>query len=121
MQRQRQPVTGPDGSLYMTAMGGANGWSLLRIDPASGTSSGTTRRGRPTECRLLRVAPDGSVYFSRSLGYLDSVTPDGQPRWTFFDETIIDYPAVSPDGQTVVAGDRPDFGVPGLAPRLERG
>ena len=39
MQRQRQPVTGPDGSLYMTAMSGANGWVLLRIDPAPGTSS----------------------------------------------------------------------------------
>ena len=33
MQRQRQPATGPDGSLYMTAMGGENGWNLLRVGP----------------------------------------------------------------------------------------
>jgi len=59
------------------------------------------------------IGPDGSVYFSRSLSYLDSVTPAGQPRWTFFDGSIIDYPAVSPDGSVVVAGVRPNFGEPG--------
>ena len=115
MQRQRQPVTGPDGSLYMTAMGGANGWNLLRIDPASGNILWNYSPYPSNGMSPPSVGPDGSVYFSRSLGYLDSVTPEGQPRWTFFDETIIDYPVVSPDGQTVVAGDRPDFGVPGLA------
>ena len=36
MQQQRQPATGSDGSLYLTAMGGANGWSLRRVDPDSG-------------------------------------------------------------------------------------
>ena len=61
------------------------------------------------------VGPDGSVYFSRSLAYLDSVTPNGQLRWTFFDGSIIDHPAVSPDGSIVVAGNRPNFGEPGSA------
>jgi hypothetical protein len=60
------------------------------------------------------VGPDGSVYFSRSLGYLESVTPAGQSRWTFFDGSIVDHPAVSPDGSVVVAGVRPNFGEPGL-------
>ena len=115
MQRQRQPVTGPDGSLYMTAMGGENGWNLLRVDPASGNILWNYSPYPSNGMSPPSVGPDGSVYFSRSLGYLDSVTPEGHPRWTFFDETIIDYPVVSPDGQTVVAGDRPDFGVPGLA------
>ena len=36
MQQQRQPATGVDGSLYLTAMGGGNGWGLRRVDPASG-------------------------------------------------------------------------------------
>ena len=36
MQQQRQPATGSNGSLYLTGMGGANGWSLYRVDPASG-------------------------------------------------------------------------------------
>ena len=59
------------------------------------------------------VGPDGSVYFSRSLGYLESVTPAGQSRWTFSDGSIFDHPAVSPDGSVVVAGVRPNFGQPG--------
>jgi hypothetical protein len=59
------------------------------------------------------VGPDGTVYFARSLSYLDSVTPAGQSRWTFSDGSIIDHPAVSPDGGTVVAGVRPNFGEPG--------
>jgi hypothetical protein len=60
------------------------------------------------------VGPDGSVYFSRSLSYLESVTPAGQSRWRFFDGSIVDHPAVSPDGSVVVAGVRPNFGEPGL-------
>ena len=40
MQQQRQPATGParepDGSLYLTGMGGANGWSLRRVQPNTG-------------------------------------------------------------------------------------
>jgi hypothetical protein len=46
---------------------------------------------------------------------LDSVTSSGQLRWTFFDGSIIDHPAVSPDGSIVVAGNRPNFGEPGSA------
>ena len=59
------------------------------------------------------VGPDGSAYLSRSLSFLDSVTPAGQKRWTFSDGSIIDHPAVSPDGTVVVAGSRPNFGQPG--------
>ena len=55
----------------------------------------------------------GRSIFSRSLSYLDSVTAAGQPRWTFFDGSIIDQPAVGPDGSVVVAGSRPNFGEPG--------
>jgi len=61
------------------------------------------------------VGPDGSVYFSRSLAYLESVAPTGQSRWTFSDGGIVDQPAVSPDGSIVVAGNRPNFGEPGSA------
>jgi hypothetical protein len=59
------------------------------------------------------VGPDGSVYFSRSLSFLESVTSSGQSRWVFNDGSIIDHPVVSPDGGVVVAGVRPNFGVPG--------
>ena len=41
------------------------------------------------------------------------MTSAGQSRWTFFDGSIIDHPAVSPDGSVVVAGNRPNFGEPG--------
>jgi outer membrane protein assembly factor BamB len=113
MQQQRQPATGVDGSLYLTAMGGANGWSLFRVDPASGTVLWQRSPAQSNGMSPPSVGPDGSVYFSRSLSYLDSVTPTGQPRWTFFDGSIIDHPGVAPDGSVVVAGSRPNFGQPG--------
>ena len=113
MQQQRQPATGVNGSLYLTAMGGANGWSLFRVDPASGNVLWQRSPAPSNGMSPPSVGPDGSVYFSRSLSYLDSVTPAGQPRWTFFDGSIIDQPAVGPDGSVVVAGSRPNFGEPG--------
>jgi outer membrane protein assembly factor BamB len=113
MQQQRQPATGSDGSLYLTGMGGANGWALYRVDPASGTLLWNYSPWPSNGMSAPSVGPDGSVYFSRSLGHLESVTPAGQSRWTFFDGSIIDRPAVSPDGSVVVAGVRPNFGEPG--------
>jgi hypothetical protein len=113
MQQQRQPATGPDGSLYLTGMGGENGWSLFRVDPGNGSVLWHRSPLPSNGMSAPSVGPDGSVYFSRSLSYLDSVMPSGQPRWTFFDGSIIDHPAVSPDGSVVVAGARPNFGVPG--------
>jgi hypothetical protein len=114
MQQQRQPATGSDGSLYLTAMGGTSGWGLKRIEPSSGTVLWNYSPWPSNGMSAPSVGPDGSVYFSRSLGYLESVTPAGQSRWTFFDGSIVDHPAVSPDGSVVVAGVRPNFGEPGL-------
>jgi hypothetical protein len=113
MQQQRQPATGSDGSLYLTAMGGANGWSLNRVDPNSGNVLWNYSPWPSNGMSAPSVAPNGSVFFSRSLSYLESVTPSGQSRWTFTDGSIIDHPAVTPDGSVVVAGDRPNFGEPG--------
>jgi len=113
MQQQRQPATGRDGSLYLTAMGGANGWSLFRVDPANGNVLWQQSPYPANGMSAPSVGPDGSVYVSRSLSYLDSVTAAGQSRWSFFDGSIIDHPAVSPDGSVVVAGSRPNFGEPG--------
>ena len=120
MQQQRQPATGSDGSLYLTGMGGANGWSLYRVDPASGNVIWNYSPWPSNGMSAPSVGPDGSVYFSRSLSYLESVTPAGQSRWTFFDGSIIDHPAVSPDGSVVVAGVRPNFGQPGSVRGVER-
>ena len=113
MQQQRQPATGSDGSLYLTAMGGANGWGLKRVDPGSGNVLWNYSPFPSNGMSAPSVGPDGSVYFSRSLSYLESVTPAGQSRWVFSDGSIIDHPAVSPNGSVVVAGVRPNFGQPG--------
>ena len=113
MQQQRQPATGLDGSLYLTAMGGGNGWGLNRVDPGSGNVLWNYSPFPSNGMSAPSVGPDGSVYFARSLSYLESVTPTAQSRWTFSDGSIIDHPAVSPAGGTVVAGVRPNFGEPG--------
>jgi outer membrane protein assembly factor BamB len=115
MQRQRQPAVGADGSLYLTTMGGANGWGLKRVDPGNGNVLWNYSPWPSNGMSPPSVAPDGSVYFSRSLAYLESVAPTGQSRWTFSDGGIVDQPAVSPDGSIVVAGNRPNFGEPGSA------
>jgi hypothetical protein len=115
MQRQRQPAVGADGSLYLTAMGGANGWGLRRVDPGSGNVLWNYSPWPSNGMSPPSVGPDGSVFFSRSLAYLESVAPTGQSRWTFTDGGIVDQPAVSPDGSIVVAGNRPNFGEPGSA------
>ena len=113
MQQQRQPATGSDGSLYLTGMGGANGWSLRRVQPSTGDVLWGYSPWPSNGMSAPSVGPDGSIYLSRSLSFLDSVTPTGQPRWTFSDGSIIDHPAVTPDGSIVVAGSRPNFGEPG--------
>ncbi len=113
MQQQRQPATGSDGSLYLTGMGGANGWSLFRLDPREGNVLWNYSPWPSNGMSAPSVGSDGSVYFSRSLSYLESVTSAGRSRWVFSDGSIIDHPAVSPDGSVVVAGVRPNFGEPG--------
>ena len=120
MQQQRQPATGSDGSLYLTGMGGANGWGLKRVDPGSGNVLWNYSPFPSNGMSAPSVGPDGSVYFSRSLSYLESVTPAGQSRWVFSDGSIIDHPAVSPNGSVVVAGVRPNFGQPGSVRGVER-
>ncbi len=109
MQQQRQPATGSDGSLYMTGFGGANGWGLRKVDPADGDVIFNYSPFPSNGMSAPSVGPDGSVYFSRSLSFLESVTPAGQSRWVFSDGSIIDHPAVSPDGSVVVAGVRPEL------------
>jgi hypothetical protein len=113
MQQQRQPATGADGSLYLTGFGGANGWGLRRVDPADGDVIFNYSPFPSNGMSAPSVSPDGSVYFSRSLSFLESVTPAGQSRWVFTDGSIIDHPGVSPDGSVVIAGMRPNFGEPG--------
>jgi outer membrane protein assembly factor BamB len=115
MQQQRQPAAGANGKLYLSAMGGANGWGLRRVDPDNGDVLWNYSPWPSNGMSPPSVGPNGSVYFSRSLSYLDSVTSSGQLRWTFFDGSIIDHPAVSPGGTIVVAGNRPNFGEPGSA------
>ena len=113
MQRQAQPAVGPGGGLYLTGLSGPSGWALVRFDQSTGSVVWTYTQSPANGMSPPSVGPDGSIYLSRSLGYLDAVDPGGDNRWTYFDGSIIDQPRVSPDGSLVVAGDRPNFGEPG--------
>jgi hypothetical protein len=116
MQLQRQPAVRRDGgAVYETTTGGANGWALYSFNPANGAVNWRYSPYPSNGMSPPDVGPDGTIYLSRSLGYLDAVNPNGTQRWSFFDQTIVDYPIVDPQGRVVVAGDRPDFGVPGSA------
>ena len=60
------------------------------------------------------VGPDGAVYFGQSLSYLQAVSGDFIPKWTFFDGSILSYPVVSPANDIVFTGGAPNYGVPGF-------
>ena len=60
------------------------------------------------------VGPDGTVYFGQSLSYLQGVSGDFVPKWTFFDGSILSYPVVSPANDIVFTGGAPNYGVPGF-------
>jgi outer membrane protein assembly factor BamB len=114
MQQQRQPAVAPDGTVYLTGMGGANGWSLYAFDPASGSLKWNYSPYPANGMSPPSVGPDGTIYLSRSLAYLEAVKPTGASKWVApFDGSIVDQPQVSPANDIVVAGDRPNFGEPG--------
>jgi outer membrane protein assembly factor BamB len=114
MQQQRQPAVGPDGTVYLTGMGGANGWSLYAFDPASGSLKWNYSPYPANGMSPPSVGSDGTIYLSRSLAYLEAVKPTGASKWLApFDGSIVDNPQVSPANDIVVAGDRPNFGEPG--------
>ena len=118
MQQQRQPATGPGGSLYLTALNSTSGWSLFACGPdqwkralAADAVPGERDVGTQRRAARARCTSRGA-----SASWTRSVRP-GQPRWTFTDGGIIDDPAVSPDScSVVVAGNRADFGQPGAVP-----
>ena len=113
MQQQRQPATGPDGSLYLTGMGGADGWSLYRIDPATGNVLWSRSPAPSNGMSAPRVGPHGSVYYARSLSYLDSVTSACQARWTFLRQLDHRQPGGEPERRRCRRRSRPNFGQPG--------
>ena len=104
MQRQAQPALGPGGSLYLTGLNGQSGWSLTRFDQSTGSAVWRYTRSTTNGMSPPSVGAGRSIYLSRSLSYLDAVSPNGDSRWTYFDGTIIDLPQVSPDGNPVVRG-----------------
>ena len=67
MQQQRQPATGSDGSLYLTGMGGPNGWSLRRVQPGTGDVLWAYSPWPSNGMSAPSVGPDGHIYLSRSL------------------------------------------------------
>ena len=115
MMQQERPIVGPDGTVFLSASVPTGGnWSLNAFDPASGTLLRSYFPSPGLSISVPTVGPDGRVYFGQSLSYLQGVTGDFVPLWTFFDGSILSYPVVSPANDIVFTGGAPNFGVPGF-------
>ena len=115
MMQQQRPIVGPDGTVFLSASGLTGGnWSLNAFDPASGTLLRSYFPSPGLGMSVPTVGPDGRVYFGQSLSYLQGVTGDFVPLWTFFDGSILSYPVVSPANDIVFTGGAPNYGVPGF-------
>ena len=115
MMQQQRPIVGPDGTVFLSATVATGGnWSLNAFDPASGALLRSYFPGPGLGMSVPTVGPDGRVYFGQSLSYLQGVTGDFVPLWTFFDGSILSYPVVSPANDIVFTGGAPNYGVPGF-------
>jgi hypothetical protein len=112
MQGQRQPVVGPDGTVYMTTWG-ATGSTLFAFDAAGGAIKWTSSPWPSNGASEPTVGTDGTIYLGRSLSYLDAVNPNGTLKWTKFDGGVLQHPTVDPQNTQIIAGDAPNYGQPG--------
>jgi hypothetical protein len=115
MMQQQRPIVGPDGTVFLSATVATGGnWSLNAFDPANGALLRSYFPSPGLGMSVPTVGPDGRVYFGQSLSYLQGVTGDFVPLWTFFDGSILSYPVVSPANDIVFTGGAPNYGVPGF-------
>jgi outer membrane protein assembly factor BamB len=115
MMQQQRPIVGTDGTVFLSASVATGGnWSLNAFDPANGTLLRNYFPSPGLGMSVPTVGPDGAVYFGQSLSYLQAVSRDFIPKWTFFDGSILSYPVVSPANDIVFTGGAPNYGVPGF-------
>ena len=99
-----QPVTGPDGTIYVRTWVSSAGIRLGAHNPDGDLlwlafDSPTNVLSDPG------VSPQGLIYAVRNTNQLWSLNPDGSTRWTVTTDGWIDRPIPSPDGsQLVVTG-----------------
>jgi outer membrane protein assembly factor BamB len=117
MQAQRQPVVGPDGTVFMTAWGTfrdpCDGSCLYAFDPASGAARWTYSAFPANGMSEPTVGTDGTIYIGRSLSFLDAVTPAGTTKWSILDGGILAHPTVDPGSRLILSGEAPNYGEPG--------
>lgn len=115
MMQQQRPIVGADGTVFLSASVPTGGsWSLNAFDPANGTLLRNYFPSPGLGMSVPTVGPDGAVYFGQSLSYLQAVSADFVPKWSFFDGSILSYPIVSPANDIVFTGGAPNYGVPGF-------
>ena len=115
MMQQQRPIVGNDGTVFLSASVPTGGnWSLNAFDPSSGTLLRSYFPSPGLGISVPTVGSDGAIYFGQSLSYLQAVSADFVPKWTFFDGSILSYPVVSPANDIVFTGGAPNYGVPGF-------
>jgi hypothetical protein len=115
MMQQQRPIVGPNGTLFLSAsVATGSSWSLNTFDPASGALLRSYFPSPGNGISVPTIGTDGTAYFAQSLSYLQAVSADLVPKWSYFDGSILSYPIVSPANDIVLTGGAPNYGMPGF-------
>lgn len=101
---EAQPVTGPDGTIYVRTWVASGGIRLGAHDP-DGNLLWIAFESPTNVLSDPGVSSDGTIYAVRNTNQLWALDPDGSTRWTITTDGWMDRPIPSPDGsQLLVTG-----------------
>lgn len=105
-QIQGQAATGPDGTVYYSALRPPNAWALYASRPSDGSNLWNLYIPPGNTMTPPSVAPDGTILVVRNTINLHAVNPSGSVRWTYVEPngSFREGPVTSPAGGVIIAG-----------------